>query len=193
MGSNGSLNYWKPPAMGEFKSRVAQYGEDGTDLESLRKAAEAAMLRARAAGAGKGAHAGWTKDSPGSARHVDVVLVMRDEAQASLLQHTLESKGYRTRWLQDGKTAGRLLAGSDPLLQSKVALIDVDLPGLDGISLLKRLGWDGVLEDCRAIMLTAPSVANEAQTTLELGAVDYLVKPFNAPVVVQHIRRALDA
>jgi len=172
---------------------VAQYGEDGTDLESLCKSAKAAMLHASTGGGGKVAHAGWVKDSPGTTRHLDVVLVMHDEAQASLLLHGLESRGYRTRWLQDGKTAAKLLAGPDPLLHAKVVLIDVDLSGLDGISLLKRLAWDGVLEDCRAIILTSPSVANEAQVALELGAVDYVAKPFNPPVVVQHIRRALDA
>ncbi|MGH9356739.1 MAG: response regulator, partial [Terriglobia bacterium] len=172
---------------------VAQYGEDGTNLESLSKSAEAALLYAQSAGNGHVAHAGWTKDSATSSNCVDVVLIMGDEAQASLLLHILESKGCRTRWLQDGKTACRLLAGPEPPLRSKVALIDVDLPGLDGISLLKRLAWDGALETCRAIMLTAPSVAKEAQAALELGAVDYVVKPFNPPVVVQHIRRALDA
>jgi len=172
---------------------VAQYGEDGTDLESLCKSAQAAMLHASTGGGGKVAHAGWVKDSPGAMKHVDVVLVMRDEAQASLLLHGLESRGYRTRWLQDGKTAVRLLAGPDPALRAKVVLIDVDVAGLDGISLLKRLAWDGVLESCRAIILTSPSSANEAQAGLELGAVDYVVKPFNSPVVVQHIRRVLDA
>ncbi len=172
---------------------VAQYGEDGSDLDSLSRVAESALMQAQAAGEGKVAHAGWVDDAAGSVRRVDVVLVMRDEAQASLLLHTLQSRGYRSRWLQDGKIACKLLAGPKPQLRSKVVLIDVDVAGLDGIALLKRLAWDGVLEDCRVLMMTSPSVANEAQLALELGAADYVTKPFNPPVVVQHIRRALDA
>lgn len=170
---------------------VAQYGEDGTDTESLYKAAEAALDSAKKAGGGKVLPAG-SAGGNGAARRLDVALVMRDEAQASVLAHTLELCGCRSRWFQDGRTAHKALAGSPPGVTAKVILVDVDLPGFDGLSLLKRLAWDGVLRETRVIMLTAPSVGNEAQTALELGAFDYIVKPFNPPVAAQHVRRALE-
>ncbi|MGH9469605.1 MAG: response regulator [Terriglobia bacterium] len=170
---------------------VAQYGEDGTDLDSLYKAAEAALKSAQAAGGGKVMPADWC-EGKGMPRRLDVALVMRDEAQASLLAHTLESRGCRSRWFPDGKIAHKVLGGAPPGVTAKVILVDVDLPGFDGLSLLKRLAWDGVLRESRVIMLTAPSVSNEARTALELGAFDYIVKPFNPPVAAQHIRRALE-
>ncbi|HEX5483297.1 MAG TPA: response regulator, partial [Terriglobia bacterium] len=172
---------------------VAGYAEDGASIEALYKSAEQAAAQARAAGGGKIAPAGWLPGGAKEAKSLDATLVMRDEAQASLLLHSLESRGYCARWLPDGKTAEKMLAGSRPPLRSKVVVLDVDLPRLDGLSLLKKLAWDGILREARAIVLTAPSVVNEAQAALELGAYDYVAKPFNPPVVVQHIRRALDS
>lgn len=172
---------------------VAGYAEDGGSVEALYRSAEQAAAQARSAGGGKVVPVGWSPSGAEGLKTLDAALVMRDEAQASLLLHSLESRGYRARWLPDGKTAEKMLSGSRPPLHSKVLVLDVDLPRLDGLSLLKKLAWDGVLREARVIMLTAPSVANEAQVALELGAFDYVAKPFNPPVVVQHIRRALDS
>lgn len=188
---------FEAPCGAEFRvtlnAGVAQYLEDGTTLDELHKAAEKALASARASGGGRIVAAGSETGSGRKSSRVDVTLVMSDEAQSSLLLHTLELRGYRTRWLRDGKTASKLLAGSRPALRSRVVVLDVDLPGLDGLAVLKKLAWDKVLGETRVIMLTAPSVANEAQTALELGAFDYVAKPFNPPVVVQHIRRAFGA
>lgn len=172
---------------------VAQFPEDGMNLEELYKLAAATQANAGPEAVCKAASAPSGAGRPGEQQKTDVALVMRDEAQASLLSHTLESHGYRTRWIRDGRAAGRLLAGPKPSLQARVALMEVDLPGVDGISLLKQFGAEGVLEKTRVIALTTPSVANEAQAVLELGAFDSLAKPLNPPVVVQHVRQAIDA
>lgn len=171
---------------------VAQYPEDGTHPDELYQSASLALEQAKSAGGGKACPAGSTTGQPEDAKRIDIVLVMRDEAQALLLLRASESRGYRARWLKNGKTARKLLAGQEPRLRSKVALVDVDMPGLDGISLLKQLAADGVLQRTRVIVLTEPSVDHAGQTALELGAFDQVAKPFNASVVIQHIRRAMD-
>ncbi|MGH9397715.1 MAG: response regulator [Terriglobia bacterium] len=171
---------------------VAQYPEDGTNLEELYQSAATALGQAKSAGGGKAIPAGWISERQDDSKRIDIALVMRDEAQAFLLLHALESRGYRARWFKNGKTAAKLLTGPEPQIRAKVALMDVDLPGLDGISLLKQLAWDGVLQGTRVIMLTEPSASHETQTALELGAFDQVAKPFNPPVVVQHIRRAME-
>ncbi len=171
---------------------LAEYGDDGTDVDALYSSAEMALRHAGEAGKGNVTCTRCPCESSELVKKVDVTLVMRNEAQASLLLHALKSKGFRARWLQEGKTAEKLLTGPERSLQSKVVLIDVDLPDLDGLSLLKRLAWDGVLKDCGAIVVTAPSVNNEAAAALALGAVDCVTKPFSVPVVVQHIRRAIN-
>jgi len=70
-------------------------------------------------------------------------------------------------------------------------VLDVDLPGLDGLSVLRRLARDDVLADTRVIMLTARSGEAEVLEALELGAFDHVAKPFSVPVLMQRIRRAL--
>lgn len=175
----------------EMRAGVAQFPDDGMNLEELYKSAAAARASAGPEKVCKAAFAPSNGGADGRQK-LDVALVMRDEAQASLLSHTLEEHGYRTRWIQDGRAAAKLFAGPQPVLQTRVALLEVDLPGMDGVSLLRQFGCDGVLEKTRVIAMTTPSVANEAQTVLELGAFDSIAKPLNPPVIVQHVRRAID-
>jgi diguanylate cyclase (GGDEF)-like protein len=173
----------------QVSAAVAEFDEDGNDLQALYTAAETGLLEAQKAGGGKVVPAGWVAGSRKTTR-LDVALVMKDEAQASLLTYFLDERGCRTRWFRDGKSAVRLLAGSKPAVQPKVVLIDLDVPGLDGLSLLRRMWSDSM--PSRAIVLTSPSVAEGAEIALELGAFDCVVKPFNPTVVAQHICRALD-
>ena len=83
------------------------------------------------------------------------------------------------------------LTGPDPELRPELILLDVDLPGLDGISVLRQLARDGVLDRSRVIMLTARAGETEVLEALELGAVDHVAKPFSVPVLMQRVRRAL--
>ncbi|HEV2419230.1 MAG TPA: response regulator [Terriglobia bacterium] len=188
---------FESPEGGKFSvalnAGLAQFPDDGINLKELYKAAVLARAGAGPTEVCKAAAARSSTGQQDASQNADVALVMRDEAQASLLMHTLEARGYRTRWIQNGRSAEKLLAGSQPLIHSRVILMEVDLPNLDGISLLKQLGSDGVLQKTRVIMLTTPSVANEAQAVLKLGAFDSVAKPLNPPVIAQHVRRALDA
>lgn len=70
-------------------------------------------------------------------------------------------------------------------------LLDVDLPGLDGLSVLRRLARDDVLSRTRVIMLTARAGEAEVVEALELGAFDHVAKPFSVPVLMQRVRCAL--
>ncbi len=170
---------------------VAEYDEDGNDLESLFRAAEGTLAGAQNSGGKKVLPVSCAAGAENPARQLDVALMVKDEARSSLLINALERLGCRARWFRDGRKAVKLLSGAQPAIHSKVILLDVELPGMDGLAVLKRLACDGVLARTRVIMLTAPSVHNEAQIALELGAFDCMVKPFNPPVAVQHIRRAL--
>ncbi|HTV56772.1 MAG TPA: response regulator, partial [Terriglobia bacterium] len=143
-----------------LSAAVAEFDEDGSDLQALYTAAETALLEAQKAGGGKVVPAGWVAGGRKTTR-LDVALVMKDEAQASLLTHFLDERGCRTRWFRNGKNAVRLMAGSKPAVQPRVVLIDLDVPGLDGFSLLRRMGSDGM--PSRAIVLTSPAVAEGAQ------------------------------
>ena len=121
----------------------------------------------------------------------DVVIVDDDEVLAELLVHTLAIRGYRTRWLEDGHMAVEHLCGAEPILTGRVILLDVDMPGLNGLDVLRRLAGDGLLNHTRVIMLTARAAENETVMALELGAFDHVAKPFSPPVLMQRIQRAL--
>ncbi|MGH7770823.1 MAG: response regulator [Candidatus Binatia bacterium] len=176
-----------------FSAGVAEYPEDGAELESLYRAAHEALRQAKANGRDKVLPVGWRPNQPQGMRNADVVLVDDDEVLASVLLHTLETRGYRTHWIKDGPSALKILGGTKPTLRPRVVLLDVDLPGLDGLSLLRHLSRDGLLRRTRVIMLTVRSAESEVLAALEAGAFDHVAKPFSIPVLVQHIRGAMQA
>jgi two-component system phosphate regulon response regulator PhoB len=70
-------------------------------------------------------------------------------------------------------------------------VLDLMLPGIDGLEVCKRLQWEESTRDIPIIMLTARGEDTDIVTGLELGAVDYIVKPFSAKVLVARVRNAL--
>ena len=71
-------------------------------------------------------------------------------------------------------------------------LLDWDLPGLDGLRVLRALRERGVLERTQVIMLTARGAEREVLEALHAGAVDHVTKPFSVPVLMQRVRRAME-
>ena len=71
-------------------------------------------------------------------------------------------------------------------------LLDVDLPGLNGVAVLRRLSEEGALRHTRVIMLTSRSSEDEVLKALELGAFDHVSKPFSVPVLMHKICCAVE-
>lgn len=176
-----------------FSAGVGQYPDDGADVDALVGAAEEALSRARAAGLDRVLPTGSDPSRDRPTESVDVVIVEDDETLAGLLLNGLQTRGCRTQWFRDGHTAADALAGPGNSLQARVVLLDVDLPGLDGISVLRRMARSDALDGTRVIMLTVHSREAEILTALELGAFDHVAKPFSLPVLMQRVRRALRA
>jgi DNA-binding response OmpR family regulator len=113
------------------------------------------------------------------------VLVVDDEhALRRLLRLYLEKEGYEVVEADDGLDALSLLrrGGID------LALVDVMLPELDGFELLRRVRNESGIP---IILLTARGEEAQRITGLELGADDYVVKPFSPPEVVARVRAQL--
>jgi DNA-binding response OmpR family regulator/HPt (histidine-containing phosphotransfer) domain-containing protein len=163
---------------------VAEHPADGADAAALVAAAVAAR---EAAGSDRIAGTGHA----GAPDHVDIAVVEDDEVLARLILHALETRGYSVRWIADGAAASEELGGERPRLRADLVLLDWDLPSRDGLTVLRLLAADGVLERTRVIMLTLRASERESLASLELGAIDHIAKPFSVPVLMQRIRRVL--
>ncbi len=166
------------------------FPDDGTELDDLVEVAAARMAVARepAAVGSPSSPAGpaWRAD-------VDVVVVEDDDALAELVEESLAGRGLTVRRIRDGVQALRLLGGEHPSLRPRAIILDVGLPGMDGLSVLRRLVDDGTARRTPVVMLTARAAEAEVLHALELGAFDHVAKPFSVNELLHRVRRAMDA
>lgn len=176
-----------------FSGGVAVFPDDGITIDDLSRASSSALGLAKSQGRDRVLPAGW--DPAGELTqqtNVDIVVIEDDPPVAELLLHTLNTRGFKTFWVNDGNEAIEMLVGEPPRLACKVVLLDVDLPGLDGLSILQGLAKGGILNRTKVIMLTVRAAEAEVLRAMELGAFDHVPKPFSTPVLVQRVRRALE-
>lgn len=172
---------------------IVEYPKDGDDLEDLYRAADEVVHRVKAAGGDQVVLAPWRDGvDANSVRRVDVVVIDHDESVAGVLLHALESRGYRTECFRTGRDADAAMLGAAPTVQSRVVLLDVDLPDMNGYELLQSLTQRGSTRRTRVIVLTARASEPDVLKALELGAFDHVAKPFSVPILTQRIRRALE-
>jgi two-component system alkaline phosphatase synthesis response regulator PhoP len=117
------------------------------------------------------------------------ILVVDDEAQiVEVVRDYLKQAGYRVLAARDGQTALTLARHERPDL----IVLDLMLPGgMDGLEVCRRLRRDPALADVSIIMLTARIAEADRLIGLELGADDYVTKPFSPREVVARVRAVL--
>ena len=114
------------------------------------------------------------------------VLVVEDDPYiAELVQMELEHRGLEVRCAADGPSGIEAVGRFRP----DVIVLDIMLPGMDGVGVLKRLRSDG--NRVPVIMLTARDAPMDKVHSLDLGADDYLTKPFHAEELLARIRAVL--
>ena len=114
-----------------------------------------------------------------------VLVVEDDEEIAQVLQRSLRMEGYEVRTSADGEAA---LADADAFSPDLV-ILDLGLPKLDGIDVARRLREDG--DDVPILMLTARDALESRVEGLDVGADDYLVKPFERQELLARMRALL--
>lgn len=101
--------------------------------------------------------------------------------------YTLNSTGFKAVGFSDGEEFFRALKGETP----ELVLLDVMLPGESGVSILKKLRADSKTADIPVIMATAKGMEYDKIQSLDLGADDYLVKPFGMMEMVSRVKAVL--
>lgn len=116
-----------------------------------------------------------------------IFCVEDDRGIRELMTYTLNASGYDALGLKDGKELDEALKNEKPCLIT----LDIMLPNEDGISILKRLKNDERYRDIPIIMASAKGEEYDKVIGLDLGADDYLAKPFGMMEMVSRIKAVL--
>jgi two-component system alkaline phosphatase synthesis response regulator PhoP len=109
------------------------------------------------------------------------ILVVDDEEDIlELVRYNLSREGYKILCASSGEEGLKAAKAEKPDL----IVLDLMLPGLDGLDVTRRLKWDEITRKIPIIMLTAKGEESDIVTGLELGAEDYITKPFSPRVMV---------
>jgi two-component system, OmpR family, alkaline phosphatase synthesis response regulator PhoP len=116
------------------------------------------------------------------------ILVIDDEKDLTeLVRYNLEKEGFTVRSALDGES-GLSLATKEP---PDLVVVDLMLPGIDGLDVCRALRSDKRTTRIPIIMLTAKSAESDRILGLELGADDYVTKPFSPRELVARIKAVL--
>jgi len=116
-----------------------------------------------------------------------IFVVEDDDSIREMVMYALATAGFETEGFSDGDAVFPALAGSIPAL----ILLDIMLPGTDGISLLKGLKQTGRYKQIPVIMLTAKGSELDRIRGLDLGSDDYITKPFSVMEVISRVKAVL--
>ena len=118
----------------------------------------------------------------------ETILIVEDEKDiAELVAYNLKREGFRTLTAASGEKGLALAAASPPSL----ILLDLMLPGVDGREVCRRLKAGEATRSIPVVMLTARGEDTDVVAGLELGADDYIAKPFSPKVLVARVRSVL--
>ncbi len=116
-----------------------------------------------------------------------IFCVEDDSGIRDLMIYTLNSSGFEAEGFADGEALFAALGSRTP----ELIMLDIMLPGEDGISILKRLRSSSMTADIPVIMATARGTEYDKVIGLDLGADDYLAKPFGMMEMVSRVRAVL--
>lgn len=118
------------------------------------------------------------------------ILIVEDDADiAESLRYNFEREGFRTMIAESGEKGLRLALNENNT--PALIILDLMLPGMSGMELCRRLRRESPTEKTPIIMLTAKTAETNKIAGLDIGADDYIVKPFSVKEVVARVRAVL--
>ena len=127
---------------------------------------------------------GLTRGGAVDGGQIVIALVDDDRNILTTVSIALQAEGFATRVYSDGETALKALLDNPP----HMAVFDIKMPGMDGMELLRRLRQQSSLP---VIFLTSKDHEQDEEAGLELGADDYIAKPFSLRLLLARIRAIL--
>jgi len=125
---------------------------------------------------------------PDSQINAEILVVDDTVASLELLSELLTRAGYNVRPAQDGHMALRSANARPP----ELILLDVRMPDIDGFEVCRRLKADSRTKDIPVIFLSALSEATDKVTGFDIGAVDYIAKPYHPEEVLARVRTHIE-
>ena len=118
----------------------------------------------------------------------ELILIVEDnEKNRRLVRDVLQFKGYQTIESETGEEGVELARSRQPAL----VLMDIQLPGMDGITALKRLRDDPATRGIRVMAVTASAMTQDRQTILAAGFDGYQSKPINVRAFLEAVQELL--
>ena len=161
--NNGADDYLlKPLSLSKVVKRVAQQLDDSFSLKSQRE--------------------------PGLSTKMATILVIDDEEiNRSLLERRIKKYGYTPITASSAKSGLKILRHNS----IDLILLDIMMPDVDGVTLLAQMKKIEAVKNIPVIMLTAQSEKESVARCMELGAIDYMLKPFNNTYLKRRIEAYL--
>jgi len=116
-----------------------------------------------------------------------ILVVEDDDDIRELLRYNLEKEGYKTNVVSTGEVALKKARSDTPSL----IVLDLMLPGIDGLTVCREMRADPATRHIPILMLTAKSAESDIVAGLEVGADDYITKPFSPRVLLARVRAVL--
>jgi len=117
-----------------------------------------------------------------------ILIVDDNPTNLKVARVTLEAEGYQIRVATDGNEALAVLADFRPAL----ILMDIQLPGIDGLELTRRLNADPATRDIHIIAVTAYAMKGDEEKALAAGCDGYITKPINTRTFPGTVRAYLE-
>lgn len=115
------------------------------------------------------------------------ILIVDDEAPNLAALEAILSPTYRLLVARDGPQALSVATRHKPVL----VLLDVQMPGMDGLEVCRKMGSDPLTEGIPVIFVTSLADSGDEAAGLDAGAVDYIVKPVSPPIVLARVHTHL--
>ena len=128
-----------------------------------------------------------TSEAPVEAPSQRILLAEDDELTASLILHRLRREGFEVEHYNIGTRALEAARNG----RYALAILDVKMPGLDGFQLLRELRAMPSFRDVPVLMLTSMGSEDDVVRGFQLGATDYVLKPFSPVELVARVQRHL--